>query len=252
MLKSRIRLRASKKNLVAGSGLAREVLQPLVMSASPSPSHDIPLHPPPERLPWQEQPSPRLYSVGRALPKNTIRFKCVDCGRTMEARAQDGGVDTNCPHCAAPLTVPRIPPNPYLRPIKSVVRQMKAVPFPFPYLPQVVQLTVLAAILGLFALLFITIGVVTQIAGVFRGMILDTQKHLRQGSAVERSAQAVSIGIYSLLFLPFWMVQLPFSLVGSLWTSHRLRALATLALLLSIAYAFTLYSPQLLRFFHSF
>ena len=54
----------------------------------------------------------------------------------MEARAQDGGVDTNCPHCAAPLTVPRIPPNPYLRPIKNIVRQMKGVPLPFPYLPQ--------------------------------------------------------------------------------------------------------------------
>ena len=72
------------------------------MSASPTLSHDAPVHQPPDRLPWQEQQSPRLYSVGRPLPKNTIRFKCVDCGRPMEARAQDGGVDTNCPHCAAP------------------------------------------------------------------------------------------------------------------------------------------------------
>ncbi|PYM01765.1 MAG: hypothetical protein DMF19_05375 [Verrucomicrobia bacterium] len=110
----------------------------------------------------------------------------------MEARAQDGGVDTNCPHCAAPLTVPRIPPNPYLRPIKNIVRQMKAVPFPFPYLPQLIQLAVLTAVLALFAVLFITIGVVTQAAGVFRGLILDTKKHLREGSTVERSAQARS------------------------------------------------------------
>ena len=102
------------------------------MSASPTLSHDAPVHQPPDRLPWQEQQSPRLYSVGRPLPKNTIRFKCVDCGRPMEARAQDGGVDTNCPHCAAPLTVPRIPPNPYLRPIKNIVRQMKGVPLSIP------------------------------------------------------------------------------------------------------------------------
>ena len=98
------------------------------MSASPTLSHDAPVHQPPDRLPWQEQQSPRLYSVGRPLPKNTIRFKCVDCGRPMEARAQDGGVDTNCPHCAAPLTVPRIPPNPYLRPIKNIVRQIPSKP----------------------------------------------------------------------------------------------------------------------------
>src|SRR5438045_8524294 len=88
---------------------------------------------------------------------------------------------------------------------------MKGVPLPFPYLPQLIQLAVLTSILALFGVLFITIGVVTQAAWVFLGLILDTQKHLREGSTVERSAQAISIGIYSLLFLPFWMIQLPFS-----------------------------------------
>ncbi|PYL86453.1 MAG: hypothetical protein DMF23_00780 [Verrucomicrobia bacterium] len=170
----------------------------------------------------------------------------------MEARAQDGGVDTNCPHCAAPLTVPRIPPNPYLRPIKNIVRQMKGVPFPFPYLPQLIQIAVLTSVLVLFAVLYITIGVVTQAAGVFRGLIIEAQKHLREGSTVERSAQAISIGIYSLLFLPFWMIQLPFALIGSFWSSRRLSALLTIALLLSIAYVVTLYSPHLIRFWHSF
>jgi hypothetical protein len=222
------------------------------MSASPSLSHAIPVHPATDHLPWQEQHGPRLYSLGRALPRNNIRFKCVDCGRPMEARAQDGGIDTNCPHCSAPLTVPRIPPNPYLRPIKSIVRQMKAVPLPFPYVPQLIQLAVLVSVLVLFACLFITIGIIAQVAGVFRGLILDTQKHLRQGSPVERSAQAISIGIYSLLFVPFWLVQLPFSLTGSLWSSHRLGALVTTAALLSIIYAITLYSPYIVRFLHSF
>ncbi|PYK73396.1 MAG: hypothetical protein DME42_07080 [Verrucomicrobia bacterium] len=170
----------------------------------------------------------------------------------MEARSQDGGVDTSCPHCSAPLTVPRVPMNPYLRPINNVARQMKAVPFPFPYVPQLVHLIVLTSVLLLFAGLFITIGLISQIAGVFRGLILDAQKHLREGSAVERSAQAVSIGIFSLLFVPFWLVQLPFSLIGSLWSSHRLGALLTTAVLLSIIYAITLYSPYLIRFLHSF
>src|SRR5438552_10425279 len=156
-------------------------------------------------------------------------------------RTADGGTRPRkrcrheLPHCAAPLTVPRIPPNPYLRPIKNIVRQMKGVPLPFPYLPQLIQLAVLTSVLALFGILFITIGVVTQAAGVFRGLILDTQKHLREGSTVERSARAISIGIYSLLFLPF-------SLVGSIWSSRRLSALLTVALLLSIAYVVTLYS----------
>jgi DNA-directed RNA polymerase subunit RPC12/RpoP len=222
------------------------------MSASPSLSPPIPVHQPPDRLPWQEQQGPRLRCLGRSVPKTTIRFKCVDCGRQMEARTQDGGVDTNCPHCSAPLTVPRIPTNPYLRPINNIVRQMKAVPFPFPYVPQIVQLTVLTSVLLLFAALFSSIGLISQIAVVLRGLIVDAQKHLREGSAVERSAQAVSIGIFSLLFVPFWLVQLPFSLIGSLWSSHRLGALVTTAALLSIIYAITVYSPYLVRFLHSF
>jgi hypothetical protein len=222
------------------------------MSASPSLSPSTPVHQPSDRVPWQEQQGPRLYSLGRPVSKTTIRFKCVDCGRQMEARSQDCGVDTNCPHCSAPLTVPRIPTNPYLRPIKHVARQMKAVPFPFPYVPQIVQLIVLTSVLLLFVGLFVTVGLVSQIAGVFRGLILDAQKHLREGSAVERSAQAVSIGIFSLLFVPFWLVQLPFSLIGSLWSSHRLGALTTTAVLLSIIYVITLCSPYLIRLLHSF
>jgi hypothetical protein len=116
---------------------------------------------------------------------------------------------------------------------------MKSVPFPFPYVPQAIQFAVLACVLILFADLFITIGVVTQVAGVFRGLILDTQKHLRVGSAVERSAPAMSIGIYSILFVPFWLIQMPFSLIGSLWSSNRLGALVMTAVLLSIIYVLT-------------
>lgn len=129
---------------------------------------------------------------------------------------------------------------------------MKAVPFPFPYIPQVIQLAVLTSMLLLFAGLFVTIGLLSQIAGVFRGLIVEAQTHLREGSPVERSAQAVSIGIFSVLFVPFWLVQLPFSLIGSLWSSHRLDALAATALLLSIIYAITLCSPDIIRFLHSF
>ena len=110
----------------------------------------------------------------------------------------------------------------------------------------------LAIVLLLFACLFITIGLVSQIAGVFRGLILDTQKHLREGTAVERSAQVVSIGIYSPLFVPCWLIQLPFSTIGSLWSSHRLGALAATAVFLSVVYVLTLYSPDLIKFLHSF
>ena len=67
---------------------------------------------------------------------------------------------------------------------------MKGVSLPFPYLRQLIQIAVLTSVLALFAVLFITIGVATQAAGVFRGLIVEAQKHLREGSTVERSGTA--------------------------------------------------------------
>lgn len=225
------------------------------MSTSPSLSENLTSYELAERVLADEQAASRLYPLGRARDnrrKNTIRFKCVDCGRQMEARSQDGGVDTHCPHCSAPITVPRIPTNPYLRPIHTIARQIKAVPFPFPYLPQIVQLAVLLVVLGIFAFLFITIGLVSQICGVLQGLIVDARKHLREGSAVERSAQAVSIGIYASLWLPLWLIQLPFSFIGSLWGSNRIVALVTVAVVLAVIDAIAFYSPHILRLLQSF
>ena len=133
-----------------------------------------------------------------------------------------------------------------------IARQIKAVPFPFPYLPQIIQLSVLVLVLGIFAFLFTTIGLVTQIAGVLKGLILDARRHLQEGSAVERSAQAISIAIYAVLWLPFWLIQLPFSFIGSLWTTHRFGALVTVAGFLAVIDAIAFYSPQIIRLLHSF
>lgn len=222
------------------------------MTTSPSlREHVVPCEPLDHRD-YEERTAPRLYSLTRTRQKSSIRFKCVECSRQMEARSQDSGVDTKCPHCNAPITVPRIPLNPYFRPITTIVRQIKAVPFPFPYVPQLVQLSVLLAVLGVFGLLFVTIGLVSQIAGIFQGLIADARKQLREGSAVERSAQVVSIGIYAALWLPFWLTQLPFSFIGSLWGSRRVGALVSAAVVLAVFEAIALYSPQIVKLLHLF
>ena len=57
---------------------------------------------------------------------------------------------------------------------------------------------------------------------------------------------------YSILFVAVWLIQLSFSLIGSLWSSHRLGVLVDTAVLLSIIYTITLYSPYIVRFLHSF
>jgi hypothetical protein len=104
---------------------------------------------------------------------------------------------------------------------------------------------VLALVLCIFALLYVTIGIVSQVDGVFRGLILDAQKQMREGSSVERSAQAVCVGVYSLLLLPFWFIQLPFSFIGSLWSSSRLGTLVVTVLIIAAGFSVRAYWPQM-------
>ena len=182
-----------------------------------------------------------------ASPTSTFRFSCRQCGQHVLARLQDGGLEIECPNCHAPITIPRIPTNPYSRPIETICRQITSVPWRFPFFAQVIQFLVLVLVLCIFALLYITIGIVSQIAGVFYGLILDAQRQMKEGSAVERSAQAVCIGVYSLLLLPFWVIQLPFQFVGSLWSSSRLGTVVVVVLIIIGAYALRASWPQVIQ-----
>src|SRR2546425_1068822 len=103
-------------------------------------------------------------------PKNTFGFSCPECRQPVEARLQDRGGETECPSCHAPITIPRIATNlpriaanPYSRPIGKICGQMASVPWTFPFFPQLIQLAVLALVLCLFGVLYITIGIVSQI-----------------------------------------------------------------------------------------
>jgi hypothetical protein len=148
--------------------------------------------------------------------------------------------------------LPRIAANPYSRPIGKICGQIGSVPWTFPFFPQLIQLAVLALVLCLFGILYITIGIVSQIKDVFHGLILDAQEQMREGSAVERSAQAVSIGVYSLLMLPFWLIQLPFQLIGSLWSSSRFGTVVVIVVIVGGIYALRAFWPQITDAANSF
>ena len=169
--------------------------------------------------------------------KDTIRFYCTTCKASLEANIAQAGNDIKCQYCSAALSIPRIPINPLSRPILAIVQQMRIIPIAFPFFPQIIQFTALSLVLIILATLFITVGLAAQVCGVFEGLILDAQKQMAQGSAVEKSAQAISIGIYVILMLPFWFIKLPFSLIGSLWSSYRKGSFLILLLLLTVLVA---------------
>ena len=194
------------------------------------------------------EPQPR--EAGMKLPKNSIRFNCPACTGPLEAEIAQAGDDINCPHCKAAISIPRIPSNPYTRPISTILRQMRAVPIGFPYFPQLIQIVVLSVVVAILAVLFVTVGLAAQVCGVFEGLILDAHKQMREGSAVEKSAQAISIGLYLLFILPFWIVQFPFSLIGSLWSNYRFGSFIILLILCGAIVAVRAFWPQIIALWH--
>ncbi|MBT3381730.1 MAG: hypothetical protein HN976_40685 [Lentisphaerae bacterium] len=108
--------------------------------------------------------------------------------------------------------------NPYYRPISDLYRHLPGIEWEFPFVPQVVQSLVMCFILIVLAILFLTIGVASQTSTAFLKLIAEAREHVRGGSAVERSAWAVTAGVYFFVLLPFWAIQFPFAVLGRIWS----------------------------------
>jgi hypothetical protein len=108
--------------------------------------------------------------------------------------------------------------NPYGEPIRAFLADIRSLDWRFPFVAPAIQLLVLLFLAVLCGLLYCTIGVASHISSTFWGLIADSQRRMKtNGSAVEKSAYAVATGIFFLVFLPFFVVQFPFWLLGSLW-----------------------------------
>jgi hypothetical protein len=104
--------------------------------------------------------------------------------------------------------------NPYAEPINKFIEELKNINWEFPYVPQFINVIVIILILIILSVLFITIGVVSQISSSFWNLVVQTGQKIKTDNPVQSSAYAIAIGIYFLLFLPPFLIQLPFWLIG--------------------------------------
>jgi len=108
--------------------------------------------------------------------------------------------------------------NPFGKPILSSLSTLTQIGWKFPYIANLISVVITLVIVAILALLFISIGIATQISGMFVSLMAQASKDAREADAIEKSGYVVSIGIYFLLFLPFWLIQLPFQLIGWFWS----------------------------------
>jgi hypothetical protein len=138
--------------------------------------------------------------------------------------------------------------NPYRQPIHTFLADIRALDWSFPFVAPAIQLVVLLLMAALCGLLYCTIGVASHISSTFWGLIVDSQKRMKNdGSGVEKSAYAVATAVFFLVFLPFFAVQFPFWLLGSLWQQLGNTVAILIALIVVGVCAVYWWSPDTLR-----
>lgn len=161
-----------------------------------------------------------------------IHFHCPSCLQRVSASLEQAGESFPCPGCKKPLTVPRTPTNPYARPIGVLFSQLRSIEWGFPFVPQLIQFLVVLLVVVLLCALFCTVGILSQIGGIMLTLIFDATQRFREGSTVEKSAHAITMGIYALIFLPFFIAYLPFTILGWVWATMRFYGLFFIAVAL--------------------
>jgi hypothetical protein len=107
--------------------------------------------------------------------------------------------------------------NPYARPVRDFLGQALQMRWQFPFIPQVIQLLAFLLMIAVCVILYCTVGLASQVSGAFWKLIVDAKGRMEGRTSLEKSAYVVAVGVYFACFLPFFLPQLPFWMIGWLW-----------------------------------
>lgn len=129
------------------------------------------------------------------------------------------GTVVDCPKCGQKICIPLhiFSVNPFHRPLKRLLGNLTSIQWHFPYFPQAIEASVLVFVVAITVVLYLTAGIASQIAGILQSLMLDARQEIKTRSLVEKSAYAVAAGVYLILWLPLWLVLLPFTVLGWTW-----------------------------------
>lgn len=166
-----------------------------------------------------------------------IKIKCRACGQRVEIDDGLAGEQTTCPNCGKPMQIARhvFSINPFRRPIRKFWDDLGGIQWAFPFFPQVIESAVILLVLVIMAGLYVTVGLVSQISGIFEDLMHDAVRQIKLGTFIEKSAYAVAGGVYFAFWLPLWLVLLPFSVLGWVWKYLRLVGVVLMVLLAGLA-----------------
>ena len=126
-----------------------------------------------------------------------------------------------------------LPENPYSEPTLNVWKDLYSIRYVSPWLPCFIVALVLLFLLFLFSLLYATVGIISQVHQIFINKAEECKNDISHAtSTVQKSAWTISLGVYQIIALPLWIVQLPFLFIG--WAGHKSKCLLFFCLILII------------------
>jgi hypothetical protein len=134
--------------------------------------------------------------------------------------------------------------NPYSEPIRKFLHDLKVTKWKFPFILQIAHGVITIFLLILLLVLYITIGIVSQISNSFWDLITGLGQKMSFSNPIESSFYAFSASIYFILFLPFFIIQSPIWLSG--WFSSKIgfRPFIVMLLIIIVTAGLYYFQPQ--------
>ncbi len=143
--------------------------------------------------------------------------------------------------------------NSFYGPLAKFESNLRSIKWRFPCLPALVNALTRTLIAFILCLVYLTVGIAAQMGTSFQRLMEEAREQMKSVSAMVRSGYAVAIGIYFVIVVPLWLIQLPFQLIGMIWGRFGLLAIIPIAagVLLAVAY-WSGFDDYVLKEFHWF
>lgn len=135
--------------------------------------------------------------------------------------------------------------NPLKEPILKLLSDLKSTQWQFPYLLQTFHLIITAFLLFILLILYVTVGILSQIANSFWNVLVGTGERMSFSNPISSLFYAISVVIYFIIFLPFFLLQSPFWISGWITSKIGFRPFIILVITLILSIGIYYFRPDL-------
>ncbi len=135
--------------------------------------------------------------------------------------------------------------NPYKDPIIKFIGDIRVIDWKFPFLVQLAHALITIFILLIVLVLYLTVGIISQVSETFWDLIVGMGERISFSHPIESTAYVIATIIYFLLFLPFFILQLPIWFSGWMASKIGFKPFITLLLIAVTTGILYYYNPNI-------